>query len=98
MMEKDEKLLADLEVRMRQLMYYCDSLKEENARLMKEIEQKEDDVFLLNEEIDKLKFNYSNLKFAKSFDSTENEDRNEAKRRLAKLVRDVDKCISILKS
>lgn len=98
MMDKDERLLADLEVRMRQLMYYCDSLKEENARLMKEIEQREDAVFSLTEEIDKLKLSYSNLKFAKSFSSESSEDRDEAKRRLSKLVRDVDKCISILKS
>ena len=98
MMSKDERLLADLEVRMRQLMYYCDSLKEENARLMKEIEQREDAVFSLTEQMDKLKLDYSNLKFAKSFSSENVEERDEAKRRLSKLVRDVDKCISILKS
>lgn len=98
MMNKDERLLADLEVRMRQLMYYCDSLKEENARLMKEIEQREDAVSSLTEDIDKLKLSYSNLKFVKSFSSENTEERDEAKRRLSKLVRDVDKCISILKS
>ena len=43
-MNKDEQLLANLEVRIRQLMYYCDSLKEENGRLMKEIEEREDAV------------------------------------------------------
>lgn len=98
-MNNDEKLLANLEVRMRQLMYYCDSLKEENGRLMKEIEVREEEVFLLTEKIEKLEQNYSNLKFAKSFSSEEGTgEREEAKKRLSKLVRDVDRCISILKS
>lgn len=79
-------------------MYYCDSLKEENSRLMKEIEEREDAVFMLTEKIEGLEQKYSNLKFAKSFDSGSSEEKDEAKRRLSKLVRDVDKCISILKS
>lgn len=97
-MNKDEQLFANLEVRIRQLMYYCDSLKEENSRLMKEIEEREDAVFLLEEKNQKLEQKYSNLKFAKSLESGDNEEREEAKRRLSKLVRDVDKCISILRS
>ncbi len=97
-MNKDEQLLANLEVRIRQLMYYCDSLKEENGRLMKEIEEREDAVYLLEEKYEKLEQSYSNLKFAKSFETGDSQEKDEAKRRLSKLVRDVDKCISILKS
>lgn len=97
-MNNDELLLSNLEVRMRQLMYYCDSLKEENGRLMKEIEEREETVASLNNKIEELEHKYSNLKFAKSFSSENTEERDEAKRRLTKLVRDVDKCISILKS
>lgn len=97
-MNKDEQLLVNLEVRIRQLMYYCDSLKEENSRLMKEIEEREDAASLLEDKIEKLEQQYSNLKFAKSFDTGDSQEREEAKKRLSKLVRDVDRCISILKS
>lgn len=97
-MNTDEQLLINLEVRMRQLMYYCDSLKEENDRLMKEIEEREDTVALLMDKIETLEQKYSDLKFAKSFSSGGEEEREEAKKRLSKLVRDVDKCISMLKS
>lgn len=97
-MNKDEQLLVNLEVRIRQLMYYCDSLKEENSRLMKEIEEQEDAASLLTDKIEKLEQQYSNLKFAKSFDTGDSQEREEAKKRLSKLVRDVDRCISILKS
>ena len=82
---------------MRQLMYYCDSLKEENTRLMEEVELKDKELLLLNEQIEELKLEYSNLKFAKSFSAGNIGEQDEAKRRLSKLVRDVDKCISILK-
>lgn len=96
MKDKDERLLADLEVRMRQLMYYCDSLLEENSRLKNEIGKKGNEIFTLNRKIEELKLDYNNLKFAKSF-TLETKERDEAKRRLTKLVRDVDRCISILK-
>lgn len=96
-MNKDEELLIALELRIRQLMLYCDSLKEENDTLKIEIKQKEEKIIHLNKTINELELNYNDLKFAKAFSSENIEERHEAKRKLLKLVRDVDKCISILK-
>ncbi|WP_165020538.1 hypothetical protein [Dysgonomonas sp. ZJ279] len=98
MAEKDEKLLAEFELRMRQLMFFCDSLKSENIRLKHEIAQKDIAIESLTKEAEQLKIKYDNLKFAKSFSSPDSDEMQIAKKRLSKLVRDVDKCIAILKS
>lgn len=96
-MNEDRELLLALELRMRQLMLFCDSLKEENVLLKEEVEQKEKENSSLKATIKKLEMNYDDLKFAKSFTSGSLQEKEEAKRRLLKLVRDVDKCISILR-
>jgi len=98
MTRNDEKLLADFEVRMKQLMYLCDMLKEENSRMKQELEQKNAAIEVVSLELEELKAKYDNLKFAKSFSSENEEERIKAKKRLSKLVRDVDKCITMLKA
>lgn len=97
-MNEDKELVVALELRMRQLMLYCDSLKDEAVSLKNEIKQKNENILELNETIKELKNNYNDLKFAKSFAHKETEEGENAKKRLKKLVRDVDKCISILRS
>ena len=69
MTENDEKLLAEFEIRMRQLMYLCDMLKEENAQMKQELKQKETAIEALSLKLDALNAKYDNLKFAKSFSS-----------------------------
>jgi chromosome segregation ATPase len=98
MTENDEKLLAEFEFKMRQLMYLCDTLKEENTLLKRQIEEKDTAIDGLASEVEKLKAKYDNLKFVKSLSSRNGEEMTEAKRRLSKLVRDVDKCIAMLKN
>lgn len=98
MTEKDERLLAEFEIRMRQLMYLCDSLKEENAKLRQALLQKDAALEVLTSQIEMLKDKYNNLKFVKSFSSGDQDEVDQAKRRLSRLVREVDKCITILKS
>lgn len=97
MTKNDEKLLAEFEIRMRQLMYLCDMLKDENTRMRQQLEQKEATIASLSSEVEELKNKYDNLKFAKSFSSDNVDEREQAKKRLSKLVRDVDKCITMLK-
>lgn len=98
MNEKDEKLLAEFEIRMRQLMYLCDSLKEENALLRQELILRNTENENLTLELKELKTKYDNLKFVKSFSSEDNEAMQAAKLRLSQLVQDVDKCIALLRN
>jgi regulator of replication initiation timing len=97
MTEKDKKLLDELSIRIKQLMYLCDSLKEENIALKQQIQQKNTEVDTLNLEVEQLKSQYDNLLFAKSFSEEEKNDMLAAKERLSKLVQDVEKCIVLLK-
>lgn len=97
MAEKQDKLLADLELRMRQLMFLCDSLKAQNAALKDEVQRKDKTIKSLNDDLQQLKTQYDNLKFVKAFSSGSNEEVQNAKKRLSKLVKDVDKCIALLK-
>lgn len=97
MTEKDEKLLAEFELRMKQLMYLCDTLTEENQALREELSKKNTIVENLSAEMEHLKKKYDNLKFAKALSSQDKEEMLESKKKLSKLVRDVDKCIAMLK-
>lgn len=98
MAENDEKLLAEFEIRMRQLMYLCDVLKVENSQLKEELSQKVLIITGLESEVGELKAKYDNLKFVKSFTADgDGEDLQHTKKRLAKLVRDIDRCIAMLK-
>lgn len=97
MTENDKKLLAEFEIRMKQLMYLCDTLREENKKLKEELSQKDMQVKTLSEEVEQLKSKYDSLKFAKVLSSQDKESIYETKKRLSKLVRDVDKCIAMLK-
>lgn len=78
-------------------MYLCDMLKEENGRLKQLVNSKENHIGILTSEIEELKTKYDNLKFAQSFASADMEEKEKAKRRLSKLVRDIDKCITMIK-
>ena len=97
MSEKHEKLLSELEFRLRQLMYLCDSLKEENQDLRVQLEEKDGEVNRINTQLEQLNLKYNNLKFAKTLPGTDQEGVDKAKKRLLKLVQDVDKCIALLK-
>ena len=79
-------------------MYLCNSLKEDNNRLKMEVQQKNTEVEALNLEVEQLNSKYENLRFAKSFSGDSQNDMQEAKGRLHKLVQDVEKCIVLLKS
>lgn len=97
MTEKHEKLLADLDFRLQQLIYLCDSLKEENQNLKIKLNEKESEVQNAKAGLEELSRKYSNLKFANTMTGADNESVEKAKFRLSKLVQEVDKCIALLK-
>lgn len=96
MADKYEELLANLELRMRQLMFLCDSLREENSTLKSQLVVKNEKINNLSSDLEQLKSSYDNLKFARNFLTGNDEEKNVAKQRLSKLVQEVDKCISLL--
>lgn len=95
MANRNKELLYNLDLRIKQLMFLCDSLKEENSELKKRLIESEKERGSLDLKLKQLMIDYDGLKFANSFVS--NDERETAHQRLSLLVQDVDKCISLLK-
>lgn len=96
MTEEQRKLLSDFEARVRQLMLLCDSLKEENALLRDVVARANVQIDEAESSYKELLSRYENLKIAQG--ATLNiEERRKAKARYTKLVREIDKCIALLK-
>ena len=94
-MTQNEKTLAAFEARVRQLILRFQELKKENAELYSVVEKQEQDIKTLEAKLAQAESDYNSLKMAKMIEITDS-DLQGAKDRLAKLIRDVNKCIAIL--
>ena len=71
-------------------------LKEDNEMLLDELVKKDNELQEVKRQNKQLEANYANLKMAKMLEIGD-QDIAEARQRIARLVRDVDKCIALLK-
>ena len=94
-MTANEKTLATFETRLRQLLLRFQELKKENGELYAMLESNEKTVKELREKVSQQQSDYDSLKMAKMIEITDG-NLDGAKERLSKLIRDVNKCISIL--
>jgi len=94
-MTEGEKALATFQTRVRQLVLRFQELKKENEELYAMVDKNEQDIKALRAKLDAQKHDYQTLKMAKMIEITDG-DLDGAKDRLAKLIRDVNKCIAIL--
>ena len=94
-MNPNEKALSTFETRIRQMILRFQELKEENRRLIVEVEKKEQDIKSLQEKLDQSERDYESLKMAKMMEITDG-DLESAKARVSKMIREVSKCITIL--
>ncbi len=96
MTEEEKKLLGNFEARIRHMMYVNNELKRKCAETERLLQEKA-------ERLDKVEADYSNLQRAYSSRkaaiavSLNGGDINETKQKLSALVREVDKCIALLK-
>ena len=95
MTEDRDKLLVNLEVRLKQVLLLCDKLKQENAELKAGLILKDEEISSNTEKIDEMKQKYDSLKTARTITAA-SVDVDTAKLKLSKLVREVDKCIGLL--
>lgn len=97
-MTEEEKLsIRSFEAKIQQLIAsYC-ALKKENEHLLTAIEQRDKEIMSLKEINEQLVKDYDNLKIAKMI-SVSDSDLKAAKQRISNMVRNVNKCISILTS
>jgi len=94
-MTANEKTLATFETRARQMILRFQQLQKENEALHAMVKKGEDELRELREKLDRQQSDYQSLKMAKMIEITDG-DLSEAKVRLSRLIRDVNKCISIL--
>jgi predicted nuclease with TOPRIM domain len=95
MTEEQLKIIRNFEVRIRQVLFSYDKLKEENANLHSQLTEQKKEVNSLREEKIELQTKYDSLKVARMI-SVSRDDFKATKERLSKLVREVDVCIALL--
>ncbi len=94
-MSSNENTLTTFETRVRQMILRFQELKKENQELYEMVEKQDQTIKALNEKMSQSERDYETLKMAKMMEITDG-DLDGAKARVAKLIREVDKCIAIL--
>ena len=94
MADKD-KILTLFTTRVRQMILQYNVLKEENNELYALVDSHEEEIKRLNASLEQARKDYESLKVAKMMEICDG-DIESAKRRLAALIREVNKCITLL--
>ena len=89
-------IIIRLETRVRQLIMQQQKMQEEQGRLQKQIADKDEEILRLQIQNEELKEQYNRLKLAKYIDMADN-DVKDMRGRIRTMVRDIDRCISMLK-
>lgn len=95
MAEDKLELLNDLEIRVKQVMYLCDTFKDENIQLRNKLDSLKSLLTDKEEQLAQLTTKYESLKIARTITAA-SVDVDMAKGKLSRLVREIDKCISLL--
>ena len=90
-----EKTIVDFQTKVRALILQFQSLKKENEELYVMLEKNEDDVRQLRQQLQDKQREFDAFKAAKMLEVADG-DIQSARERLAKLIRDVNKCIAVL--
>jgi len=95
MTDLEKNLLTEFKHKVMQMMAKHDMLKQEKDQLLRKIGSLEGTIQQLNEKNLLLEQKYENVKMAKMLVASEDENK-DAKNRIQKLVREIDKCIALL--
>ena len=94
-MGSNEQIIATFQTRIRDLIQRFKELKKENQGLYEMVEKNEQDINDLQAKLTQADHDYQSLKMAKMIEITDG-DLEDAKARVAKMIRDVNKCIALL--
>lgn len=89
MTPEEEIILKRFETRVRQLILQYQDVKQENELLRQQVNT-------LKQDLENRQKDYANLKMARMINISD-QDMKDAKGRLSKLIREIDKCIALLK-
>lgn len=94
-MNANEKILNTFATRVRQMLLQYEELKKENDELYTLVDRREQEIKQLQRDLDQAHDDYNVLKMAKMLEVTDG-DMETAQKRVSKLIRDVNKCITLL--
>ena len=94
-MDATEHALNQFSTRVRQMLLQYKERKKENAELYAMVDEREEQIKTLNAKLAQAQNDYNSLKMAKMLEVTDG-DVESAQKRLQRLIRDVNKCITLL--
>ena len=94
-MSSNQETILAFETRVRQMILHFKQLKKENSDLRAEIEKGQQEINDLQAKLTQADNDYNSLKMAKMMQITDG-DLDNAKARVQKMIRNVNKCIAIL--
>ena len=94
-MSADEKTINTFATRVRQLILEFGKLKQENAELYEMVDERDAQIKARQEKLSQAEHDYNSLKMAKMM-TISDADMEATQKRVAKLIRDVNKCITLL--
>lgn len=94
-MSASEKTINTFATRVRQMILKFEDIKHENAELYAMVDERDAKIKELQEKLTQTKHDYDSLKMAKMMTISDS-DMETTQKRIAKLIRDVNKCITLL--
>lgn len=94
-MDANEKTLTAFTTRVRQIILQYSDLKKENSELYAMVDERDAQIKDLQKKLEQADREYQLLKMAKMLEVTDG-DMESAQKRVTKLIRDVNKCITLL--
>ncbi len=96
-MDAEDKTLTLFTTRMRQMILQYKEIVQENRKLTEMLDEKDKKVEQLQKSLVQAQRDYDSLKMAKMLEVTDG-DLETAKAKVAKIIRDINKCITLLNS
>lgn len=94
-MSNNEKTVNTFATRVRQMILKFDEVKKENEELYAMVDERDAKIKELQDKLTQAQHDYDSLKMAKMI-TISDPDMEGAQKRIAKLIRDVNKCITLL--
>lgn len=94
-MSANEKTINTFATRVRQMILKFDEVKQENTELYAMVDESDAKIKELEDKLTQAQHDYDSLKMAKMM-TISDADVEATQKRIAKLIRDVNKCITLL--
>jgi hypothetical protein len=95
MTDQEQQLLVNFKLKIKQVIAKQEMLKQEKNQLLEKIGNLEGTIAQLRQENSLTEQKYENLKLGRMLNVSDDENK-DAKNRIQKLVREIDKCIALL--